>query len=240
MIKVENLCVKLGELELFNNVNLNIEKEKISIIVGPNGAGKTTLIKTFAKILKPKKGKIINSSTQTFYLPQKIQYPKGINLFDYLSSIFFKTNWKWYLNKAEKAQITEVLEDLELADKKNLELENLSAGEIQKANIALAILSGADLVLLDEPTSNMDLINQMKILDILKHLKSKKLTSVIILHDLNLASNYGDFFIGINKNREIICAKKQEFFTQKVLGGVYDLEFSVVNNEKSIYIQTFN
>lgn len=240
MIKVENLCVKLGQLELFNNINLNIEKEKISIIVGPNGAGKTTLIKTFAKILKPKKGKIINSSNQTFYLPQKIQYPKGINLFDYLSSIFFKTNWKWYLNKAEKAQITEVLEDLELADKKNLELENLSAGEIQKANIALAILSGADLVLLDEPTSNMDLINQMKILDILKHLKSKKLTSVIILHDLNLASNYGDFFIGINKNREIICAKKQEFFTQKVLGGVYDLEFSVVNNEKSIYIQTFN
>lgn len=240
MIKVENLCVKLGELELFNNVNLNIEKEKISIIVGPNGAGKTTLIKTFAKILKPKKGKIINSSAQTFYLPQKIQYPKGISLFDYLSSIFFKTNWKWYLNKAEKAQITEVLEDLELLDKKNLLLENLSAGEIQKANIALAILSGADLVLLDEPTSNMDLINQMKILDILKHLKTKKLTSVIILHDLNLASNYGDFFIGINKNREIVCAEKQEFFTQKVLGGVYDLEFSVVNNEKSIYIQTFN
>lgn len=240
MIKTQNLTLKLGDLEIFNDINIDIEKEKITVIVGPNGAGKTTLIKALADIVKPKSGKIINNAVHTFYLPQKISYPKAISLFEYLCSIFFNSNWKWYLNSAEKAQINEVLEDLELWDKKDLHLEHLSAGEIQKANIALGLLSGADLLLLDEPTSNMDLINQMKILDILKHLKQKKLTSVIILHDLNLASNYGDCFIGINACRELVCAQKQDFFTSEILEKIYNLEFKVVSGEKNIFIQTFS
>ncbi len=121
-----------------------------------------------------------------------------------------------------------------------MDIEKLSAGELQKANIALALLSGAELLLLDEPTSNMDLINQMKVLETLRHLKKCNITSLIILHDLNLASNYGDYFIGISAGHKLFSYRKNKFFTKETLKKVYNLEFEIINNEKNIFIQTFN
>ncbi len=240
MINVQNFSLKLDDLEIFKDISFEIKENQINIIAGPNGAGKTTLIKALAGIIKKYKGKISKSTNKIFYLPQKIIYPKSLTLWEYLSSIFYSSNWKWLLSKDEKEQIVRVLEELELSHKQNLDIEKLSAGELQKANIALALLSDAKLLLLDEPTSNMDLINQMKVLETLKHLKTRGITSLIILHDLNLASNYGDYFIGISTEHKLFTLKKNEFFTKEILKKVYNLEFEIINNEKNIFIQTFN
>lgn len=240
MINVQNLSLKLDDLEIFKDIDFEIKENEINVMVGPNGAGKTTLIKAITGAIKNYKGKISKSTNKIFYLPQKITYPKNVTLWEYLSSIFYSSNWKWLLNKHEKEQIANVLEELELSRKQNLDIEKLSAGELQKANIALALLSGAELLLLDEPTSNMDLINQMKVLETLRHLKKCNITSLIILHDLNLASNYGDYFIGISAGHKLFSYRKNKFFTKETLKKVYNLEFEIINNEKNIFIQTFN
>lgn len=240
MIKIKNLTIEFENLKLFENVSFEIPKNKVTMIVGQNGTGKTTLLKTISKTISPKGLELENNSKGMFYLPQKINYTKGLTLYEYLSSIFFKENWKWYLSKGDKQIIEDNLEKLELLDKKNVLIENLSSGELQKANIALGLISNADLLLFDEPTSNMDLINQIKILDIIKKLTQKDITSVIIMHDINLSSSYGDYFIGVNPQHKLMCANKDNFFTEKNLKDIYNIDFKVVNNEKDFYIQIFN
>lgn len=239
MIKIENLNLNFDETIIFKDATIEIPDNKITMIVGPNGTGKTTLLKVITKEIKSN-CKIENTFKKVFYLPQKLYYPKGITTFDYLSSIFFKNNWKWFLDREDKKRILKILEKIELSNRRNVKIENLSAGEIQKANIGLGLLSDADLFLLDEPTSNMDLINQIKTLDIIKKLTNSGITSVIIMHDLNLSSSYGDYFIGISPQNKVIQAQQKDFFTTKILNEIYNISFKVVNNEEKFYVQIFN
>jgi len=236
VIKAKNLRIKLDNYEIFEGLDFDVKKGRVTIIVGLNGTGKTTLMKALCGEIKHR-GELTRDFSRYFYLPQKISYPNNLTLFEYLSSVFYRKNLKWSLESGEKDEIYHAIKEVELTGKENLKLEKLSSGELQKANIALALLSGAEILFLDEPTSNMDLINQIKILDILKSLK---LTSVLILHDLNLASNYGDDFIGVARGGKIICENKAKFFKKEVLNDVFGLDFEVVEGEKNIFVQVFN
>ncbi|MGM9994702.1 MAG: ATP-binding cassette domain-containing protein [Candidatus Avigastranaerophilus sp.] len=212
---------------------------KLSVILGLNGAGKSTIIKIITGNIKTEIH-TKNTFKKVFYLPQNPYYPKCITSFDYLSSVFFKNNWKWFLSKEEKQKIIDVLEKIGLSDKKNINIENLSGGEIQKINIALGLLSGADLFLLDEPSSNMDLINHIKILKMLKSLTSQNITSVIIMHDLNLALKYGDMFIGITKDKKIVQCGVKEFFSRENLKRIFDIDFKILEDGNNIYVQNID
>ena len=240
MIKINNLVLKVDDLTIFENANINIPKNKITVLLGSNGVGKTTLLKIISGNIKPQNGTLEKNYKELFYLPQRIKYPFGITLFEYIESAFYKKNWKWYLSKEEKEKINEVLELLELSNKKQTMIDNLSSGELQKANLALGLVSNADMLLLDEPTSNMDLINQIKVLDIVKKLSLKNITSLIVLHDINLCSSYGDYFIGLTKSKKIIQEEKNNFFTPENLSEIYGINFKVINNDEDFHIQIFN
>lgn len=240
MINIKNLSLTVDNLVLFENANINIPKDKISVLVGPNGVGKTTLLKMISGIIKPQKGEISYNSKNLFYLPQRIKYPQGINLEEYIESSFYKNSWKWCLSNEEKAKVDEVLELLDLTAKKKTLIDNLSSGELQKANIALGLVSNADILLLDEPTSNMDLVNQIKVLDIIKKLTNKGITCIIVLHDINLSSSYGDYFIGLTKSGKIFSDNKNEFFTEAILNEIFGIKFKVINSDEDFHIQIFN
>ena len=241
MINLKNLSLTVeNKLTIFENANINIPKDKITVLVGANGVGKTTLLKIIAGIIKPQTGTIEKDCKELFYLPQRIKYPQGITLQEYIESSFYKQNWKWFLSKEEKQKIDNTLELLELTDKKETLIDNLSSGELQKANLALGLVSDADVLLLDEPTSNMDLINQIKTLDIIKKLTTKGISCIIVLHDINLSASYGDYFIGLTKSKEIICAQKNDFFKPDILNKIYGINFKVINSDEDFHIQIFN
>ena len=240
MININNLSYTVDNLKLFENANIQIPQNRITIIVGPNGVGKTTLLKIIAGIIKPQMGEVSVNNKDLFYLPQRIKYPDGITLQEYIESSFYKQNWKWFLTKEEKDKVNEMLNLLELTDKKYTLIDNLSSGELQKANIALGLISQAHILLLDEPTSNMDLINQIKILNIIKKLTEKGITCIIVLHDINLSSDYGDYFIGLAKDGEIISGIKKDFISSDVLKKIFGINFKVIKNEEDIHIQICN
>ena len=241
MIKLKNLSLTVeNKLTIFENANINIPKDKITVLVGSNGVGKTTLLKIIAGITKPQNGSIEKDCKELFYLPQRIKYPQGITLQEYIESSFYKQNWKWFLSKEEKEKINDILALLELTDKKETLIDNLSSGELQKANIALGLVSNADVLLLDEPTANMDLINQIKTLDIIKKLTTQGISCIIVLHDINLSASYGDYFIGLTKSKEIICEEKNNFFKPEILNKIYGINFKVINSDEDFHIQIFN
>lgn len=240
MIKIENLSLTVEKLQIFENANINIPKEKITILVGQNGVGKTTLLKIISGVIVPQEGVITKNCKEIFYLPQRIKYPQGITLQEYIESAFYKQNWKWFLSKEEKQKVSKTLEMLELTEKKETLIDNLSSGELQKANIALGLVSDADVLLLDEPTSNMDLNNQIKVLEIIKKLTKQGITCVMVLHDINFASTYGDFFIGMTKNRQIIAKEKNEFINENILNEIFGIKFKVIANEAFYNIQILN
>lgn len=240
MIDIKNLSLVVDNLTIFDNANIHIPKDKITVLVGANGVGKTTLLKLISGVIKPQSGLIENYAKELFYLPQRIKYPQGITLQEYIESSFYKQNWKWFLSKEERQKVCEVIELLELEDKRETLIDNLSSGELQKANIALGLVSGADVLLLDEPTSNMDLINQIKTLDIIKKLTKQGITCIIVLHDINLSASYGDYFIGMTKSRKIISAEKKDFINAEVLNEIFGINFKVINSEEDFHIQIFN
>ncbi len=239
MIEIKNLNLNFGDESIFKNIELAIPENKLTMIVGPNGTGKTTLLKILNGEIKTKCD-FKNTFKKVFYLPQKIYYSNGITTYDYVSSVLFKNSWKWFLNNEEKELVRNALIKMDLLEKQNLEIDKLSAGEIQRANIAMGLLSGADLFLLDEPTSNMDLVNQIKTLDIIKKMTKSGISVAIIMHDLNLSASYGDYFIGINQRHEIYKADKINFFTPEILNDIYNISFKVINNEEKFYVQIFN
>ena len=98
-------------------------------------------------------------------------------------------------------------------------------------------MSGADVFLLDEPASNMDLINQIKILKMLKDLTAKNITSVIIMHDLNLAAKYGEYFIGIDYEHKIVQKDSKAFFEIQTLKQIFNMEFEIIQNRENLYVQ---
>lgn len=236
MLKIQNLNFKFDEKVIFDNAELEIPKGKISIIMGANGAGKSTLLKIITNNMKADCS-IIKEFKETFYLPQNPYYPYGVSVFDYVSSVFYKKNWKWFLSKAEESKVNEALKMVELFNQKDMEIQKLSAGEFQKANFALGLLSGADLFLLDEPLSNMDLINQIKTLENLTNLVKSGVTSVLIMHDINIAANFGDYFIGINKDHKIVSGSKEEFFKPQNLNDIYNIDFRIMNDDDKIFVQ---
>ena len=240
MIKVENLSLSFEDKKLFENVSIEIPNNKITVVAGPNGTGKTTLLKVMAGVETAENSIIDSDFKEIFFLPQRLKYPENITLFDYISSCYFKNGFKWFLTEEEKNQINTVLEELEISDRKNVFVEKLSSGELQKANIGMALISGADCLMLDEPTSNMDLVNQIKILNLVKNLTKRGITIVMVLHDLNLAANFGDFFVGTNPQKKLICLNKDTFFDEKNLENIFGIKFKVIKNDEKINVQISN
>ncbi len=239
MINVENLSLSFDDKEFFNDISFCFMENKVNIIAGPNGVGKTSILRILSGVLKPKGFELKLNGKKVFYLPQRIEYPCNITLYEYLSSAFYERGWKWFLDKKDKKKIDSVLDILELKDKKEVSIDVLSSGEIQKANIALGLLSDAQILLLDEPTSNMDLVNQIKVLNIIKKLTLEDITVVIVLHDINLSASFGDYFIGVRSDKSVMCAERNEFFTPENLQSIYNIKFKVVNNDEDFHVQIF-
>ncbi|MEG0380082.1 MAG: ABC transporter ATP-binding protein, partial [Kurthia sp.] len=207
-------------------------------IIGPNGCGKSTLLKSIARILIPQGGSISldgktihNASTkeiakQLAILPQSAEAPAGLTVRQLISYGRFPHQNAWgQLTKKDYDIIDEAIEQTGLSAFANQSIEALSGGQRQRAWIALALAQQTNILILDEPTTYLDLTYQLDVLQLLQDFNQKEgKTIVMVLHDLNHASRFSDYMIAMTDGSVIATGKPEEVMTPIHLRKIFKIE----------------
>jgi zinc transport system ATP-binding protein len=215
LLKVRNLSVELNGEKIISNLSFELKRGQIITILGPNGAGKTTLLRALLGII-PYKGKIKwKRGIKIGYVPQRVPFVK-----DFPISVkeFLK------LKSKDENEIKEIIKIVGFDEKiLNKNISELSSGQYQRILFAWSLLGNPDVILLDEPTSGIDIVGERTIYQILKKLKDeKKISAILVTHDLSVVFKYSDYCICLNKVP--ICQGKPKKINQKNLERLYNFE----------------
>jgi iron complex transport system ATP-binding protein len=241
-ITTEHLAVAYEDNVVISDLDMRIPRGKITAIIGPNGCGKSTLLKAAGRILKPKNGFVyINGNAiQTLstrevarrmaILPQSPQAPSGLTVGELVSyGRFPYRNGFGKLKPEEKEIITWALEVTKLTEYETTAVDNLSGGQRQRVWIAMALAQETELILLDEPTTYLDLSYQLEILELLFRLNREQgRTIVMVLHDLNLAARFADYMIALRGGAIIRHGPPELVITPEVLRETFRIAAEVV------------
>jgi len=254
MLRVENIEVKYREFKALEDVSFEIEKGKFIGIIGPNGAGKTTLLNTIAKVLTPKKGAIFvngrNISDMSRkeiakimgIVPQHTQITGMFTIYDVVMMGRYphtKSRFNLYGSNKDIEVVNNVIRLCEIEDIAAKNMDEVSGGQLQKAIIARALAQEPKILLLDEPTSNLDPKYQLKILNLIKNLvKNDGMTVIMTIHDLNAAARFCDTLIMVHNHKIYAIGKPEEVLTKENIKEVYgvDAEIHYVDKINSIQV----
>lgn len=239
---VKNLSSGYDKKKILHNINLEIPDEKITVIIGPNGCGKSTLLKSMTRLITPYDGKVFleNKIAHSFppkefakivgMLPQSSVVPEGITVFDLVSRGRFPHTKPFHGHtKKDTDAIKDAISMMGLVDLEHRQVDSLSGGQRQRVWIALALAQQTDILLLDEPTTFLDITHQIEILDLLIDLnRKKKITIVMVLHDLNLSARYADYIISLKDGVKIADGKVDDVITKENIQKLFGLDCKIV------------
>lgn len=247
MLDVKNISVsyRKGEL-ILHNLSFSAGKGSILVLLGPNGAGKTTLLRSINAILKPQKGVVEVENSNVLKMPasqiaRKFGYVAqrntagNMSVFDAVllgrkPHVGLKTNAKDF------AKVSNTLQQLGLGDMTMRNINQLSGGELQKVCIARAFVQEPRVFLLDEPTSNLDLKNQMDILHTIRRIVTENsLAAVITMHNLNLAFRFADNILLLNKG-QIVAQGSIGNITPEILSEVYGIRIEIIRHNGKVVV----
>jgi len=244
LLRIDNLSAGYYGEDIIKSVSLDVYESDFIGIIGPNGSGKTTLLRLCSKILRPRKGGIYFENKDIFVMDLK-EFCRKVAFVaqDILTSFSFSVSELVLMGRIPhlKRLQFETKNDIRIAEKaleltgsqglKDKMIDELSAGERQRALIARALAQEPVLLLLDEPTSHLDIGHQIQVMDLLKRLnRGSNLTIVMVLHDLNLASAYCNRICLLDNGSVFKEGKPEEVLTYKNIESVYKTIVLVNNN----------
>lgn len=248
-IKVDKINVGYSaDTLILKDLNINIPIGKTTAIIGPNGCGKSTLLKSIGRILDLKKGAIFldgkeihrmptkELASKLAILPQSPIAPQGLTVEELVS--FGRYPYQKGLGKLteeDKDIVSWAIEATNLSEIRYKAVDSLSGGQRQRVWIAMALAQETDVILLDEPTTYLDMAYQLEILELLDELnKEYGCTIVMVLHDLNLASKFADYMIALGNVLGIGTLIKvgvpEEIMTPDVLRAIYKIEANIAKD----------
>ena len=246
-LHVKDVSVGYGERTVLDALNVDIKRGAVTSIVGPNGCGKSTLLRTMSRLLNPTKGEIVldgksihdiptrKLATQLGLLPQTPIAPDGIVVADLVGR--GRTPHQGILGRWSQQDydiVAEALETTGISDLAERSIDELSGGQRQRVWIAMALAQRTDTLLLDEPTTYLDVKHQLDVLDLLTELnRDRGTTIVMVLHDLNLAARYSDELVAVSGGKVFAHGHPREVITKENVKSVFGIDSVIITDPVS-------
>ena len=237
-IVINNLSFGYSKHHLdIKDISLRIHKGEWNTIIGPNGSGKSTLAKNIVRINNYKDGEILidgknlkeyknrEYARRVAYIPQMIEIPDGTKVYEYVS--FGRNPWLSFTSKMSEEDhkiVHDALKKVGAFHLKDKMIEDLSGGQRQKVVVAMAIAQTAQTIILDEPTTYLDIRAQYELLELMNQLHLEGKTIVAVLHDINQAVQYSDEITVLKDGKVYSSGKPEKIVTTKMLKDVFDVD----------------
>jgi len=246
-LTASGLSAGYGDIEILHALDLAVPPGRITVIVGANACGKSTLLRAMSRLLSPKEGHVLLDGKSIHrtpprelartlgLLPQSPIAPEGITVADLVSrgrhphqSLF--SRWTRKDDEAVAGALT-ATKTAELAERP---VDELSGGQRQRVWIAMALAQQTEVLLLDEPTTFLDISHQVEVLDLLTDLNHTRGTTVVmVLHDLNLAARYADHLVAMAEGRVHVSGTPEDVLTEENVRQVFGLESRIITDPTS-------
>ncbi len=247
-LKIKDVEFSYASVPVLKDVCIELAESEMLGVVGPNGAGKSTLIRCIDRILVPQKGSIVldgrdikelrllELAKKMGYIPQSTSQIFPATVFDTVL-MGRRPHLGWRSSEKDTEKVLEMLQMLNIEEFAMRDINELSGGQQQKVFIARALTQEPDVLLLDEPTSNLDIRHQLEVMDIIKNIViEKELSAIMAIHDLNLASRYADRIVMMNSGKIFSAGDPVSVLTPTNIKRVYGVEAEVNNNNGRPYI----
>lgn len=245
-LRTEHLSAGYGPREVLTNLNFEVPRDSFTIIIGPNACGKSTLLRTLSNLLPATSGRVLlegrdiaaipskELARQIGILPQAPLAPEGITVRRLVA--FGRHPYRgifggWTAQDA--AAVDDALTKTHLTDLADRLVDELSGGQRQRVWIALALAQETDLLLLDEPTTYLDLAHQIDILDLCAELNEAGRTLVAVLHDINQASRYATHIVAMKEGKILAAGRPEEIVTADLIGRVFGITARIVQDPET-------
>ncbi|MCM3260577.1 ABC transporter ATP-binding protein [Paenibacillus lautus] len=241
-LEAKGLGLSYGGDFIFENLDLTVPIGKITVFIGSNGCGKSTLLRSMARLLKPQRGSVVlngadiaslstkDVARKLAILPQGPTAPEGLTVMQLVKQGRYPyQSWLRQWSREDEEAVTAALESTGLTELADRTVDSLSGGQRQRAWIAMTLAQETPLILLDEPTTYLDLTHQIEVLDLLYDLNAKEQrTIVMVLHDINLACRYADHIVAIRDGSIKAEGKPGDIINSDLMQNVFQLPCEII------------
>jgi iron complex transport system ATP-binding protein len=243
-LETRSLTLAYGDQRIIDNLDFTVPEGRITVLIGANGSGKSTLLRSMARLLKPLSGSVLLDGKDIFrsptketarklaILPQGPAAPEGITVLQLVKQGRYPyQSWMQQWSAEDERYVREALEATRMTPFAERAVDALSGGQRQRAWIAMTLAQGTKTVLLDEPTTYLDLTHQIEILDLLFELNEREgRTIVMVLHDINLACRYAHHLVAVKDRGIYAQGEPERIVTAEMIRNVFQLEAHIMND----------
>ncbi len=246
ILSVRNLCAGYGKKEILHNISMDFSVGTINAVVGPNGCGKSTLLKTMVRLIPKISGDVTVMGTpiekyghtalarKIAYVPQNRSVPELTVMSMILHGRFPYLSYPRRYRKEDIDAAKKALEITELSEYSDEYISNLSGGTRQRVFLAMALAQSTPIILMDEPSSFMDISFQIKLMELCKKLAEKGKAVIMVMHDLSSALKYADYIFVMNVGKNQGSGSPEEIFESGILNDVFKVEIKRINSNNQI------